>query len=316
MAAAVVLAAAACAGFYVVTMPQPIAAAALPAHEPDVANGERLFLAGSCASCHAAPKAEGEAKLVLSGGLELDTDFGLFRVPNISSDPDAGIGSWSDIDFVNAMKRGLSPSGAHLYPAFPYTSYAKMRLADLLDLKAYLDTLPASSNRVAGHDLSFPYSLRRGIGLWKRLYLSEDPVIAVDENDAELMRGRYLVEGPGHCAQCHTPRDAFGGLETDRWLSGAPNPEGKGRIPNITPSDDGIGSWSLSDLTYYFESGFTPDFDSVGGPMVPVQENLAKLPPEDRAAIAAYLKAVPPLGDASDGGNSGGGNGGADNTGG
>lgn len=108
-------------------------------------------------------------------------------------------------------------------------------------------------------------------------------------------RGRMLVEGAGHCGECHTPRDRFGGLLRERWLAGAPNPEGKGRIPNITPGGENISAWSAADIAYYLESGFTPEFDTVGGSMVAVQENMAKLSDEDRAAIAAYLLALPAL---------------------
>ena len=109
----------------------------------------------------------------------------------------------------------------------------------------------------------------------------------------KLVRGRYLVEGPGHCGECHTPRDWTGAMDVSRWLAGAPSPEGKGRIPNITPDATGIGDWSESDIAYALESGFTPEFDSFGGAMVEVQQNTARLSKEDREAIAAYLKAVP-----------------------
>ncbi|MBZ8133122.1 cytochrome c [Afifella sp. IM 167] len=293
-AAVVVLAVLAAATFWFLTAPRPLEAAALPAHEADLENGERMFIVGGCANCHAAPKAKGEERLKLGGGLELATDFGTFRVPNISPDEATGIGGWSDIDFVNAMKRGLAPDGSYLYPAFPYISYTRMHVEDMLDLKAYLDTLPAVSQEVAGHDLSFPFNVRRGMGLWNRLNLTHKPVVEVAESDAKLVLGRYLVEGPGHCGECHTPRDAIGGMQRSEWLAGAPNPEGKGKIPNITPSEEGLGAWSEADIAYFFESGFTPDFDSVGGSMVAVQEELAKLQPGDREAIAAYLKAVPP----------------------
>jgi len=135
--------------------------------------------------------------------------------------------------------------------------------------------------------------LRRFIGLWKRLYLEPDPVIGLPAADAEVLRGRYLVEGPGHCGECHTPRDRLMGLERDRWLAGAPDPEGEGRVPNLTPHPDGLADWSGADIEYFLESGVDPDFDVVGGAMVEVQENLARLPAADREAIAAYLKAVP-----------------------
>ena len=151
-----------------------------------------------------------------------------------------------------------------------------------------------SAGRIAGHELEFPYSLRRGIGLWKRRYLNETPVVAV--NDEQLELGRYLAEGAGHCGECHTSRDEYGGLMISAWLAGAPDPEGRGRVPDITPSGKNTGDWSADDIEYYLESGFTPDFDSVGGSMVAVQENLAKLSAADRAAIAAYLSALPAAG--------------------
>jgi mono/diheme cytochrome c family protein len=282
----------------VLTAPQPLAAAALPDHAPDIANGERLFYAGGCNSCHAAPDARGEEALKLGGGLELNTPFGLFRVPNISPDPETGIGGWSTLDFVNAMNRGIAPDGAHLYPAFPYTSYARMPLTDVIDLKAFLDTLPPVSNRVADHELPFPYSIRRGLGLWKRLNLDGAPVVTLGDADERVRRGQYLVEGPGHCGECHTPRDWTGAMDESRWLAGAPNPEGRGAVPNITPHEQGIAAWSESDIAYALESGFTPDFDSFGAQMAAVQRDIAQLPAEDRAAIAAYLKAVPPRPDA------------------
>ncbi len=275
------------------TAPQTISA--LPDHTPDASAGEQVFLAGGCASCHATPvdgrRAKGAAKLVLGGGLELHTPFGLFRVPNISPHADDGIGNWSMLEFVNAMQSGVSPDGRHYYPSFPYTSYAKMRAEDVMDLKAYLDTLAPAEGVVAGHELGFPYSVRRGLGAWKRLYLSDQPVRAASDPDIE--RGRYLVEGAGHCGECHTPRDRFGGLDTAAWLSGAPNLDGEGRIPGITSGGKNTADWSANDIAYYLESGFTPDFDVVGGSMVAVQENMAGLTDGDRKAIAAYLKTVP-----------------------
>jgi mono/diheme cytochrome c family protein len=252
---------------------------------------------GGCASCHASPvdgkRARGDDKLLLGGGMELDTPFGLFRVPNISSHTGDGIGEWSMIEFVNAMQRGISPDGRHYYPSFPYTSYARMETRDIMDLRAFLDTLPAVVGRPEDHGLSFPYSIRRGIGLWKRRYLKVDPVIENTSADVQIATGQSLVEGAGHCGECHTSRDRFGGLDTTRWLAGAPNLDGDGKVPDITPAGKNISAWSANDITYYLESGFTPDFDTVGGTMVAVQENMAKLTREDRAAIAAYLKSLP-----------------------
>jgi mono/diheme cytochrome c family protein len=297
--AAVAIAAAAIGGFWYLTAPETYAELALPAHQPDLANGERLFWVGGCGSCHAAPDAKGDAKLRLVGGLVLETPFGGFVVPNISPDPATGIGGWSDADFILAMRQGVSPDGRHYYPAFPYSSYARMPVEDLLDLKAYLDTLPAIENQVGEHELGFPFNIRRGIGLWKWLYLDASWIAEIDEGDPVQVRGRYLVEGPGHCGECHTTRNAMGGLDHSVWLAGAAAPEGDGTVPNITPGPDGIGDWSASDLTYAFESGFKPDYDTLGGSMTSVQDNLSRLSADDLDAIAAYLLALPARPDAS-----------------
>lgn len=283
---------------WMVTAPRPLSSATLAAlPDGDPQRGEVVFHAGGCTSCHAAPGAKGEDKLKLAGGLKLATPFGTFVAPNISSDPNDGIGGWSKADFANAMLAGVSPDGAHYYPAFPYTSYARMTPSDVMDLQAYMQQLPAVAGKAPAHELGFPFNIRRGLGLWKLANLDPAPVVTVAPGDAVLERGRYLVEGPGHCGECHTPRDAIGGLDRSRWLAGAAAPTGEGRIPNITGGEGGIGSWSAADIAYYLETGFTPDFDSVGGEMVAVQENMAKLPASDREAIAAYLKAVPALAD-------------------
>ena len=290
-------------GFYVLTIPRAVPASALPAHTPDVHNGEYMFTAGGCAECHAAPlkkcnDLKTKDKAALSGGRCLNTPFGIFHVPNISPDKESGIGSWSTLDFVTAMKLGIAPGGEHLYPAFPYASYQRMTYEDLIDLKAYLDTLPAVKNEVPPHELSFPFNIRRGLGLWQLLYVDGKSFQPDPHQSAELNRGAYLVEGPGHCAECHSSRNLIGGITKDTEFAGARNPEGKGTMPNITPSDDGIGDWSESDIAYLLETGNTPDFDVIGGSMVPVQENMAKLTPADRNDIASFLKSLPPRPDA------------------
>lgn len=268
--------------------------AALPAG--DAARGERIFWAGGCTSCHAAPQAQGDAKLQLVGGLELHTPFGTFVAPNISSHPTDGIGNWSAGDFANAMLRGVSPAGEHYYPAFPYGSYARIAPADVADLYAFMKTLPAVEGVAPDHSLGFPFNIRRGVGMWKLMYLSADPVVALPADAPEpVARGRYLVEGPGHCGECHTPRTFDGGPKKAQWLSGAAAAEGSGFVPNITPGDDGIGNWSEGDIVTFFKDGFTPDFDSPGGAMAAVQQNIAHLSPDDHAAIAAYLKSIPAL---------------------
>jgi mono/diheme cytochrome c family protein len=275
---------------WMLTAPTPLAAADVARGPGDAANGARLFNAGGCASCHAAKGAKGDAKLELGGGAALETPFGRFQPPNISPGPD-GIGGWTLADFDNAMRRGLAPDGRHYYPAFPYTSYARMTGPDIADLFAYLKSLPAVAGKAPGNDIGFPYNIRRGIGLWKRFYLNDAPVVALPADaPAEVRAGRYLVEGPGHCGECHTPRDGFGGSDAARWLAGGPDAEGKGKVPGLTSASL---KWSAAEIADYLETGFTPDYDSVGGSMVAVQANMAQLPDADRAAIAAYLKAVP-----------------------
>ena len=282
--------------FYALTEPQTLDASDLPDHEGDATRGATMFWAGGCASCHAAPGSESDADLlVLAGGLALKTPFGTFRAPNISPDPDGGIGSWSKLAFANAMTKGVSPDGRHYYPAFPYTSYQRMKLEDVLDLKAFLDTLPPVAKAAPDHEVGFPFNVTRGLGLWKWLYLDGKPFAPDPEADDLTNRGKYLAEGPSHCGECHTPRSVIGGLDRSQWMAGAPAAEGDGFVPNITPHATGLADWSEDDIAYALETGFTPEFDSLGSTMVDVQRNMAKLTAEDRQAIARYLKYIPAL---------------------
>ncbi|MGY6412159.1 MAG: c-type cytochrome [Alkalilacustris sp.] len=264
---------------------------ALAALQPDPQAGEAVFWAAGCASCHAAPSARGEDRLLLSGGRRFETEFGTFVAPNISTDPDHGIGGWTLAEFANAVMAGVSPDGRHYYPAFPYTSYRLAELQDIADLKAFMDSLPASDRANEAHALGFPYAIRRGVGLWKRLALEDGWAVTGDLTEQET-RGRYLSEALAHCAECHTPRDRLGRLDRDRWLAGAPNPSGSGRIPGITPA---TLDWSAAEIAGYLASGFTPSFDTVGGTMAAVVASLGQLPREDLDAIAAYLARVPPV---------------------
>lgn len=283
-------------GFNFLTMPRRLSASDIaPIASADAARGARIFWAGGCASCHAAKGAKGDDRLKLGGGAPLVTKFGTFHAPNISPHLQDGIGGWSLANFANAMQRGISPTQHFYYPAFPYASYARMRPGDIADLYAYLRTLPAVSGRAADNEVGFPFNIRRGIGLWQLLFLDPKPVLTLPATaSAEAHAGQYLVEGPGHCGECHTARGlgGLGGVDKARWLGGAAALEGDGRIPNITP---GGLKWSADEIVDYLETGFTPDYDSVGGSMVEVQANMAKLSGADRAAIAAYLKAIPPV---------------------
>jgi mono/diheme cytochrome c family protein len=269
--------------------PAPLGEDAVAGLTGDVARGELVFWASGCASCHMAAEAKGEAQLVLSGGQRFPSDFGTFVAPNISQDPEHGIGGWSLLDLANALTRGVSPGGEHYYPALPYASYAKMQVQDVADLHAFLQTLPADPTPSQPHELGFPFSLRQAIGVWKLLYLDGDWAVPGSLTPT-AERGRYISEALAHCGECHTPRTALGGMDTARWLGGAPNPSGQGRIPNITPAKLG---WTGPDIVQYLTTGFTPEYDSVGGHMVHVVENMARLPEADRQAVSEYLLMVP-----------------------
>ncbi|MGV6876117.1 c-type cytochrome [Pseudochelatococcus sp. B33] len=281
--------------FWWLTDPARIAAGQEPIPEGprDLANGELLFHAGYCASCHATPGAEDP--LSLGGGLALVTAFGTFHAPNISPHPADGIGAWSERDFVRAMQAGVSPDGRHYYPAFPYTSFQRVSAKDLADLLAYIKSLDPVAGRAPGHDLPFPFNVSRGLGLWKLAFLDGREFAPDPARTVEWNRGAYLVEGIGHCAECHSPRNFAGAVIADRRFSGGPSPDGKGTIPNITPHADGIGGWSKEEIVELLTSGFTPEFDTVGGGMRAVVENTTRLPQSDREAIAEYLLSLPPI---------------------
>jgi mono/diheme cytochrome c family protein len=285
----VVLGLVAAGGAYVMARPKPLAAAAVADLTGDPVKGEAVFWASGCASCHMADKAEGEAQLVLSGGQKFPSDFGTFIAPNISQDPELGIGSWTLLDLANAITRGVSPEGEHYYPALPYASYAKMEMQDVADLYAFLKTLPADPTPSQPHELGFPFSMRETIGGWKLMFLSDDWALPGNVTPT-VTRGRYIAEALAHCGECHTPRNMLGGMDTARWLGGAPNPSGDGRIPNITSGKLG---WTAPDIVQYLTTGFTPEYDSVGGHMAHVVENMARLPESDRQAVAEYILAVP-----------------------
>ena len=283
---------------WVLTMPATVPAAALPPHSPDIDNGRTMFDIGGCASCHATPNQEPDKveRTRLGGGLALKSPFGTFYVPNISPDMADGIGAWSEADFVTALWKGTSRKGRHLFPAFPYTSYQNMALGDVRDLFAYLKTLPPVSGRVRRHDLPFPFNIRRLVGVWKLLFLHGEPFT---NQTAQSDRGSYLVNGPGHCAECHSPRNFLGGIIESERFAGGPAADGKGWVPNITPA--GLGHWGddnaarkAKDIASYLGDGMNPAGDYAGGVMAEVIRNTSLLSAADRAAIADYIYSLPP----------------------
>ncbi len=275
------------------------AAGGVPQGAPDNAvpgRGAVLFAAGGCANCHTDTKAKGP---LLGGGAAIKTPFGTFYPPNISSDPQYGIGKWSDSDFIRALRDGVSPERDRYYPAFPFTSFTNLTDADMLAIKRYIMSLPPAKVKSRPHDLHFPFNIRLGMIAWDWLYLHKGPLAPDPKQSAEWNRGRYLAVGLVHCAECHTPRTMLGGLDRSRWMAG--NAKGEGpdglAIPNITPDPkDGIGKWSVGDIAESLGSGMMPDGDSFGSLMADVVENgTAKLSDSDRRAIAVYIKSLKPL---------------------
>jgi mono/diheme cytochrome c family protein len=269
----------------------PPTASAVPAYTPNLANGLTMFNAGGCSSCHAVP--DQPDRLRLGGGLAIPSPFGTFYAPNISSDPVHGIGRWTEAGFVNAVTKGVSPDGAHYFPAFPYPSYQHAKVEDIRDLFGYLKTLAPVSGKVRDHDVRFPFNIRRNIGIWKWLFMDGKSFVPDTTRSAQWNRGAYLVNSLGHCAECHSPRNFLGGIIAAQRFAGGPNPEGEGWVPNITQK--GLGEWSVKDIAYFLKTGQTPDDDSAGGSMARVIKNTSQLSDEDRAAIAEYLKSLPPV---------------------
>lgn len=289
---AVVLVATSAAAGWFATAPRRIGAdVAAAASEPgDPETGKTVFFIAGCESCHMSPGQNDPLRL--GGGMALKTPFGSFYPPNISPDPKDGIGSWSAADFADAIMAGVSKNGAHLYPALPYTSYCRMSIKDVRDLFTFLRTTPPVSGRAPPNALMFPFSIRRAVGFWKLLYMPKiDHPLSLDPTGEEAL-GRYLVLGPGHCAECHSPRDLFGGIIESRRLTGGPLPDGKGKAPNIT--EQGLKDWSEDDIVTALQTGFTPSGDVLGSAMTAVVRSLSHAPAADLAAIAHYLKTYKP----------------------
>jgi mono/diheme cytochrome c family protein len=267
---------------------------ALPAKAGDDAQqkrGEVLYRAADCAACHTDVKGGGAE---LAGGRPLETPFGTFYSPNITSDDHHGIGAWSEAEFRRALRQGKGRHGENLFPVFPYPSFTGMTDADIADLFAYLRQRPAVAQPNRPHAVSLPFRWRFLQLFWRTLFFSEGPLTPVQAQSAEWNRGRYLAEAVVHCQECHTPRNLLGGLKTDRGYSGNPEgPDGQ-KVPNITgDAERGIGRWSVEDVANLLRTGQTPDFDFVGAGMGDVVKGTAALSDSDRRAIAVYIKSLP-----------------------
>ncbi|MGE5639444.1 MAG: c-type cytochrome [Clostridia bacterium] len=267
---------------------------ALPAAlaQGDAARGAYLAKAGGCVGCHTEDKKDA---VPFAGGRALKTPFGVFYGPNITPHPQAGIGHWSEADFVRALREGVRPDGAHFFPAFPYPSFTKIVDADLRDLYAYLRSLPANAQPSRPHELRFPYGYRILLWGWKWLFFRPGAFVADAAHDAKWNRGAYLTDALGHCGECHTPRNFLGGPRKDRYLAGGKLPEG-GSVPNLTPTR--LKKWSDADLKDFLQTGQTADGDVVAEAMGEVIRNTtSQLRAADLDAMVAYLRSIPALPD-------------------
>ncbi len=269
------------------------AAAARAADDAAIARGAYLAAAGDCEACHTDKKAGGPA---LAGGRALATPFGTFYGPNITPDPETGIGGWSEADFRRAMREGRDDEGYFLYPVFPYASFTGMTDQDIADLYAFLKSVPAVKRAPQPHAIRFPFGWRFLLIGWRSLFFSPGPLQPVAGQSEEWNRGRYLAEAVAHCQECHTPRNFLGGLDRRHAYAGNPHgPDGQ-EAPDITAAKtEGIGDWTLADLVELLKSGATPDGEFAGKGMADVVDGTAQLSDADRRAIAVYIQSLPPL---------------------
>lgn len=258
------------------------------AAEGNAQRGLYLSKAAGCAGCHtdAVDKA-----VPYAGGRALETPFGTFHGPNITPHPEAGIGRWTEGDFIRAMRSGERPDGSSYFPAFPYPSFTGISDQDLRDLWAYLRTLPPSDRASRPHDLRFPYGWRPLVRFWKMLFFKSGPLASDPKLTDVQNRGRYLAQALGHCGECHTPRNFLGAPAQERFLAGGKGPSDK-KIPSITPAR--LKNWSDADLKHFLGTGELPDGDTVSETMAEVVRNTtSQLTPQDIDAMIAYLRVVP-----------------------
>jgi mono/diheme cytochrome c family protein len=259
-----------------------------------VERGRYLIRAAGCIGCHTDVKAKGPE---LAGGRAFKTPYGTFYSPNITPDRETGIGAWSAVDFDNAVRQGLRPDGSHLYPVFPYPTYSRMKPDDVAAIRAYLFSREPVAQANKPHDLTFPFSWRFTLTFWKWLYFDPKTFEPDPSQSDQWNRGAYLTRALAHCDQCHTPRTALGGLDTDMDMAGTVDgPDGE-LVPNITPDGDtGIGRWTEGDLVSLMKTGLKPDFDDVQGAMYEAIEfGLKHLTDDDLRAIAVYIRSLPPI---------------------
>ncbi|WP_212524723.1 cytochrome c [Actibacterium sp. MT2.3-13A] len=261
----------------------------VPPIPPDgaAARGAYLARAAGCIACHT-DSARGGAPL--AGGAPIETPFGGFVPPNLTTDPGHGIGAWTAEDFARAVRQGLSPGGEPYYPAFPYAFYAHLSDRDIADLWAAFRTVPPVAEPAPGNAVDFPFDQRAGLKLWRAAFLEAQDTAPVPGRSEDWNRGRWLVEGVAHCGACHTDRNALGARRTEARLEGSDDLPGGKRAPAITPAALARAGWSVETLSYALKSGVRPDGDVFGAGMGEVvAQGTAWLEPADRRAMAIYL---------------------------
>jgi mono/diheme cytochrome c family protein len=262
------------------------------AQQGDAKRGLYISQAAGCLGCHTEAN---EGAQAYAGGRALKTPFGTFFGPNITPHPQAGIGRWSEQDFIRAMRQGRRPDGAHYFPAFPYPSFTLIQDQDLRDLWAYLRSLPQSSRANQAHDLRFPFGWRWLVWGWKLLFFKPGPFAADPAKSLVINRGSYLVNALGHCGECHTPRNFLGGPKRSRHLAGAKLDEGGGSS-NLTPTN--LKRKSDTEVKDFLTTGMTPEGDVAAESMGEVVRNTTgQLTSADLDALVAYLRSLPPLPD-------------------
>ncbi len=253
----------------------------------DAGRGAYLARMSGCIACHTDTEGGGAP---LAGGLELDTKFGKFYSPNLTTDKDEGMGDWSVEQFAKAVRQGVSPEGKPYYPAFPYPFYSKFSDQDIADLWAAFKTVPPATKPSAPHELGFPFSMREGLKLWRTAFLDLSGFEVNPDKSEAWNRGKFIVTGPAHCGACHTPRNFAGAREVEEFLHGAKDLPGGGASPPITTAALTKGNWTLEDLAYALKSGILPDGDVFGGSMAEVvRDGTSFLIDDDLTAIATYL---------------------------
>ena len=251
----------------------------------DVERGNYLIRLGGCVACHT-DTANGRA--FLSGGAGLATPFGTFVPPNITSDPNAGIGKWTLAMFSDALSNGVGPEG-HLYPAFPYENYSLMGDQEVADLYAALMATEPVAEPAAESQIPFPFNIRLAMAGWKNLFFDPKRFAPEVGRTQQYDRGMYLAFGPAHCVACHTPRNALGALDWDKALTGSPGGTG-GKAPAITRAALLEDQYDVPTLVQTLKDGFTPGFDVLGGAMAEViKDSTSQWTDEDLTALATYL---------------------------